>query len=102
MCDGVTPLCISLSRASAHLNSSTPPPIPSQANFVKDIVTTHNGHWFAGITGTKFFHRALATAGSGKLALDTLLDTTYPRLEGGDMIGGEEGGEQILAGNVSF
>ena len=45
---------------------------------MKDIVTTHGGHWFAGITGTKFFHKQLTEAGSGELAISTLLDTSYP------------------------
>jgi alpha-L-rhamnosidase len=45
---------------------------------VNDITTTHNSHFSVGIIGMRFLQGSLTRIGSGELAIDTLLPTTYP------------------------
>lgn len=52
------------------------------AALTHDISVTHTDatgpHWVTGIIGMRFLHPALTAIGQGKLALDTLLQTSYP------------------------
>ena len=50
----------------------------TQATLAQDVATTHNSHWSTGIIGMRFLHASLTAAGNGSLAVDTLLQTSYP------------------------
>ena len=41
-------------------------------------VLAKDSHWSTGIIGMRFLHTALTEAGNGSLAVDTLLQTSYP------------------------
>lgn len=48
------------------------------AALVNDIVSAHGGFASVGIIGMRWLHTALVEAGSGKLAVDLMLQTDYP------------------------
>lgn len=45
---------------------------------INDIVVTHDSHWVTGIIGMRYLHGALTSIGAGNVAVDTLLQVTYP------------------------
>lgn len=48
------------------------------AALTADVVTGHGSHWSVGIIGMRFLHAALTDIGAANVALDTLLQTSYP------------------------
>jgi alpha-L-rhamnosidase len=66
--------------AALFLNVPTPgsSKAATEATLVQDVATTHDSHWSTGIIGMRYLHASLTAAGNGSLAVNTLLQTTYP------------------------
>ena len=71
-----------LQTANAAALALHAPPSPPATAAVRAAlaaeVLAKDSHWSTGIIGMRFLHTALTEAGNGSLALDTLLQTTYP------------------------
>jgi hypothetical protein len=66
---------------AAALALSAPPSAPATAAVRAALaaeVLAKDSHWSTGIIGMRHLHTALTEAGNGSLAVDTLLQTTYP------------------------
>jgi len=58
-----------------------------EATLANEVIAKDR-HWSTGIIGMRFLHTALTQAGNGSLAVDTLLQTSYPSF--GYMFGGAD------------
>ena len=64
--------------AALFLNFTPSASVPAVRAALAADVLAHDSHWSTGIIGMRYLHSALTEAGHGEMAVDTLLQTTYP------------------------